>query len=117
MKFLVDAQLPSRLARALAAGGHDVVHCSELAAGNRTPDQELATLAASEGRVLVTKDSDFVTSYWLQGMPPKLLLISTGNIDNDALLRLVAANQAAVIEALTQNRFVELSRSSVTIHA
>ncbi|MBM3860717.1 MAG: hypothetical protein FJ395_13845 [Verrucomicrobia bacterium] len=117
MKFLLDAQLPRRLARALAAGGHDTVHCLDLALGNRTPDQELATIAARESRVLVTKDSDFVTSYWLQGMPPKLLLISTGNIDNDALLRLVAANQSALIAALTQHHFVELSRSSVTVHA
>ncbi len=117
MKFLLDAQLPRRLARELAANGHDVVHCLDLPLDNRTPDQELATIAARETRVLVTKDSDFVTSYWLQGMPPKLLLISTGNIDNDALLKLVAANQSLLVTALTQQHFVELSRNAVTIHA
>ena len=117
MKFLVDAQLPRRLARDLTAGGHDAVHSLDLPLGNRTPDHELVTIARRESRVLVTKDSDFVTSYWLQRMPPKLLLISTGNIDNDALLRLVAANQLALVTALAQHSFVELSRSSLTIHA
>jgi hypothetical protein len=32
MKFIVDAQLPRRLARQLADAGHDAVHCLELPA-------------------------------------------------------------------------------------
>jgi predicted nuclease of predicted toxin-antitoxin system len=74
MKFLVDAQLPRVLARKLAAAGHDVVHTWDLPLGNRTPDETIADLAASEGRVVVTKDRDFVTTFTLQRSPPKLLL-------------------------------------------
>ncbi len=50
----------------------------------------------SEGRVVVTKDSDFVATFLLHGSPPKLLLISAGNISNDALSRLIAANLATL---------------------
>jgi predicted nuclease of predicted toxin-antitoxin system len=67
--------------------------------------------------VLVTKDSDFVTGYWRRGAPPKLLLVSTGNIGNDALLRLFADNLPAVVSALAQHEFVELSHTALTIHA
>ncbi len=56
MKFLVDAQLPTRLTQQLAAAGHDAVHTSELPNGNRTPDAEIAALADAEDRVVVTKD-------------------------------------------------------------
>ena len=59
MKFIVDAQLPRRLARDLAAAGHDVTHTLDLPLRNRTPDSEVVALAAREGRVVVTKDSDF----------------------------------------------------------
>ena len=38
MKFLVDAQLPRRIVRELAAHGHDTVHTSDLPAANRTQD-------------------------------------------------------------------------------
>jgi predicted nuclease of predicted toxin-antitoxin system len=38
MKFVVDAQLPRRLARELAEFGHDAVHTLDLPAGNHTPD-------------------------------------------------------------------------------
>jgi hypothetical protein len=65
----------------------------ELTKANRTPDRE-TSIATLENRVIVTKDEDFVTGYLLRGAPPKLLLISTGNISNDALSHLVALNLA-----------------------
>lgn len=115
MKFAVDAQLPRRLARQLMAAGHDALHCLDLALGNRTPDNDLAALADKEGRVVVTKDTDFVTSFLLRGEPAKLLLISTGNISNDALSRLVAAHLPALESALAKHNFVELSATAITI--
>lgn len=41
MRFLVDAQLPARLARFLTDAGHPAVHTSELPDGNRTSDNEI----------------------------------------------------------------------------
>jgi predicted nuclease of predicted toxin-antitoxin system len=112
----VDAQLPRRLARQLAAAGHDALHTLELPAANRTPDDDINSIACRDGRVVVTKDADFVTSFWLRGVPPKLLLISTGNISNDALSQLIAANLTAVVSALETHSFVELSATSLIIH-
>ena len=117
MKFLVDAQLPRRLAQVLAEAGHDAVHTFDLTTGNRTPDSDISTAADREFRVVVTKDSDFVNSFLLNSRPQKLLLISTGNISNDELLRLFHANLAAIESALAQHRFVELTRTSLTVHA
>jgi predicted nuclease of predicted toxin-antitoxin system len=117
MKFIVDAQLPRRLARELAASGHDAVHTLDFPAGNRTPDEDIVAAAVREGRVVVTKDNDFVTSFLLKGLPRKLLLISTGNISNDALSQLISANLTALETALAKNSFVELSVSTITIHA
>ena len=117
MKFIVDAQLPRRLAREFVGAGHDAVHTLELAKANRTPDREIISVARLENRVVVTKDEDFVTGYLLRGAPPKLLLISTGNISNDALSHLVGVNLTAVVAALSENDFVELGLSAITIHA
>jgi len=66
--------------------------------------------------VVVTKDDDFVTSFLLRGEPRKLLLVSTGNIDNDALSRLFAKNLPALERAFSQHDFVELSATTITIH-
>ncbi|CAB4852559.1 unannotated protein [freshwater metagenome] len=56
MRFLVDAQLPASVARLLRDAGHDAVHTSELADGNRTTDAELCRIADGDGRVVVSKD-------------------------------------------------------------
>ena len=117
MKFIVDAQLPRRLALELSGFGHDAIHTLDFPAGNRTTDADIIAAAIRESRVVVTKDSDFVTSFLLRGVPPKLLLISTGNISNDALSKLLAANMAALEAAFTQHNFVELSASTLTIHS
>jgi predicted nuclease of predicted toxin-antitoxin system len=117
MKFVVDAQLPRRLARQLSVAGHDVVHTLDMPLGNRTTDSDIVDLAIAEDRVVVTKDSDFVASFWLRRMPPHLLLISTGNISNDALERLFAVNLRALESALATGAFVELSGVAITVHA
>jgi predicted nuclease of predicted toxin-antitoxin system len=117
MKFIVDAQLPRRLARELAAAGHDAVHTSDFPARNRTPDGDIVAVAIRENRIVATKDNDFVTSFLLRGTPPKLLLISTGNISNDRLSKLLAANLPALENAFAQHAFVELSATTITIHA
>jgi len=58
-----------------------------------------------------------VTSFLLRGVPPKLLLISTGNIANDALSKLLSANLTTLEKAFGEHNFVELSATAITIHA
>jgi predicted nuclease of predicted toxin-antitoxin system len=66
MKFLIDAQLPLRLSNLLAEANHDSIHTSGLPDSNRTGDRQLADIADSENRVMVTKDRDFRDSHLLQ---------------------------------------------------
>ena len=75
MNFVVDAQLPPRLARALVAAGHDAVPTRDLPEGNRSTDTTVATTADAEDRVLVTKDGDFRDSHRLRASPRRLLIV------------------------------------------
>ncbi len=63
MNFLVDAQLPRRLAYHFRAAGHDALHTLDLPEGNRTTDHMINELSLREERIVVTKDEDFVTSF------------------------------------------------------
>ncbi len=72
MRFLLDAQLPLRLAHQVSAAGHDVVHTSELRDGNRTNDAEIARRADAEDRVVVTKDRYFRDGHLLHSTPRRL---------------------------------------------
>jgi len=78
---------------------------------------QVEVLASDEKRVVVTKDNDFVASFWLRGRPEKLLLISTGNISNDDLCGLVSENLDRLVAMFTHFNFIELSRGNIVIHA
>jgi predicted nuclease of predicted toxin-antitoxin system len=58
VRFLVDENLPPRLAKLLAASGHDAVHVRDLAAAS-APDSAIMALAADQDRVIVSADTDF----------------------------------------------------------
>lgn len=92
MKFFVDAQLPYHLCRLLKEKGHDAIHTDDLSAKERTRDSIIRDIVRKEKRILITKDSDFETSFYLQHSPQKLLMITTGNIKNKELYSLLINN-------------------------
>jgi predicted nuclease of predicted toxin-antitoxin system len=116
MIFLVDAQLPRRLARMLQVHGHNAYHTLELPHQNSTDDDEVMQFADTHDCIVITKDSDFVDAFYLQHRPQKLCLFSTGNISNRGLEALISSNLDQVITLFQQYRFVELSRTDLIAH-
>ncbi len=117
MKFLVDAQLPRRLAQRLNALGHDAVHTLDLPLQNQTPDHIINDLSVHEKRVVITKDADFVNSFIVHHIPYKLLLISSGNISNQALEQLFLNNLSTLVSGFATYDFIEIDRSTITFHS
>jgi predicted nuclease of predicted toxin-antitoxin system len=116
MKFLVDAQLPFRLALFLETGGHDVLHTDDLPDKERTSDTYLRELSIRENRILITKDYDFLDSFYLTGKPWKLLLITAGNIRNTELISLFQNNLQKITELFRDYSFVELNNLEIIGH-
>lgn len=115
-RFLVDAQLPVKLARAVSAAGYDALHTRDLPSGNATKDSEINARSLAEARVVVTKDADFVQSLLLQGRPYKLLLVSTGNVGNSELLGLLLERLDGIAELFGSHTYVELTRDALIVH-
>ncbi|HXG67553.1 MAG TPA: DUF5615 family PIN-like protein [Blastocatellia bacterium] len=117
MKFLVDAQLPRRLAQRLQGVGFEAIHTLDLPLGNRTPDAVINELSIREQYIVVTKDADFVNSFLLHHKPYKLLLVSTGNIRNAELESLFLANIEKIAEGFASFDFIEIDRKAVIFHS
>lgn len=115
MKFLVDAQLPKRLARWLGTAGHDAIHTLDLPHANRSTDQEIIELAELSRRIVVTKDDDFVQSHLVTGRPARMLLIATGNIDNATLEELFRKHLDNIEAAMSKHRLVEINQYGLVI--
>jgi predicted nuclease of predicted toxin-antitoxin system len=117
MKFLIDAQLPRRLAAVLRDYGHEALHTLDLPQQNRTPDTDVMRYANENVCIVTTKDADFVDAFYLQGRPQQLWLLSTGNISNPDLERLIRDNLIQIATLFETYRFIELSRTAIIIHS
>ena len=115
MKFLVDAQLPRRLAQFLVSAGYETVHTQELPQKNATPDVEINAISLKENRVVITKDRDFWDSFLIRKEPYKLLILTTGNITNVELEVLFLNNLPQLAELFQQHSLIEMSRDAIVV--
>jgi len=116
MRFIIDAQLPLALSKYIENKGFDVIHTVDLPNKEYTTDNEIREISVRESRIVITKDSDFVDSFYVKGIPPKLLLISTGNTNNKTLISLFESNLGKIIELFSDYSFVELSNYDILGH-
>ena len=56
------------------------------------------------GYIIITKDNDFVDLLELNGFPPKVVLLKTGNNSSQALMELLI-NIKPMIEDLDKNNY------------
>ncbi len=116
MKFLVDAQLPLRLARVLQSADCDTIHTKDLPRRNATPDSEINLLSIQESRIVITKDRDFLDSFMIKQQPYKLLILTTGNINNNQLIDLFMKNLPQLAELFQEHSLIEMNRETIVLH-
>ena len=116
MKFLVDAQLPIRLARFLQVSGYDTLHTRDLPQQNATSDSQINEISIQDKRIVITKDSDFVDSFMTIQKPFKLLLVTTGNIKNSELEQIFTDNLSMLIDLFEHHNYIEISRDNIIVH-
>ncbi len=116
MRVLVDAHLPKRLAVFLNAHGVESKHTLDLPKKNATPDPEIIQIADQEDRIVITKDGDFFDNYILDGCPNKLLIVSTGNINNPTLIRLFEKNLEVLRSLFIEHKVIEINEEEIQVH-
>lgn len=89
MRFLVDAQLPPRLAALLVTLGYEAHHVAEFDM-LRARDRAIWDKAAELDAAIMTKDVDFVTLRALRSLGPAIVWIRLGNVSRTVLLARIA---------------------------
>lgn len=116
MKFIIDAQLPPALSKYLTSRGFDAIHTDDMPMKELTTDNEIREIALKEDRIVITKDSDFLDSYYISSVPKKLLLISTGNIKNKHLLSLFESSVEKILELFNDHSLIEMDNIEILVH-
>ena len=97
VRFLVDAQLPPRLARNLCDAGQVAEHVNNIGLGAAT-DDEIAAHAVASSSVIITKDADLTTLGRRQGLL-RVLWIRTGNTTATAIWQAIEPRLGEIVAA------------------
>jgi predicted nuclease of predicted toxin-antitoxin system len=108
VRFLIDAQLPPSLVRALNKTGHNAKHVSATGLLTAT-DAEIWRYARREKRAIVTKDQDFIAFRKTAKDEPAVVWLRMGNVTNAVLeQRLLTALPQAIAAIEGSEKLVEI---------
>jgi predicted nuclease of predicted toxin-antitoxin system len=116
VRFIVDAQLPKSLSDFLNQQGFDSIHTLDLPDKNKTKDNQIAKRANEEGRIVISKDTDFLESFIVKAEPQKLIIVKTGNIPNRHLLKIFEENLKSIIQMISRSNLLEISKTEIAEH-
>jgi len=116
VRVLVDAHLPYHLSEFLSAHKIQSKHTLDIPKKNATSDSEIIRFADDENRIMISKDSDFLDNYILDGSPKKLLIVSTGNINNQNLVRLLEKNLETLKSLFEEHSVIEIDEEEIQVH-
>jgi predicted nuclease of predicted toxin-antitoxin system len=108
VRFLIDAQLPPALAKALRDAGHAAEHVEDVGL-RHAKDTAIWDYARQHGTVLITKDEDFVERYRRLEGSPALLWLRLGNASRQKLLAWFMPLLPQLVQRLESgDKFVEV---------
>jgi predicted nuclease of predicted toxin-antitoxin system len=110
VRFLIDAQLPPRLARQLARLGHEASHVADIGLADAL-DEQVWQVAIERAAILVTKDHDFIVARAAVEKGPAVIWVRLGNTHNETLIARFTGALESMLAAIERgDTVVELVR-------
>ena len=104
MKILLDANISWKLISKLKSIFGECAHVDLIGLDVPVEDIDIWNYALDNGYIIITKDNDFVDLLEINGFPPKVVLLKTGNNSSQALMELLE-NVKPMIEDLEKNNY------------
>jgi predicted nuclease of predicted toxin-antitoxin system len=118
LKFIIDTQLPPKLAKYLRDKGFPTVHTTYFPNGHLLDDSAIIEIAIRDNRIIITKDSDFLDNFLLNGVPPKVLMLQFGNISNSELQALFDRDINQIVHTFSDEGadFITFNRAYISVY-
>ena len=96
MKLLLDANLSWRMAAVLKQHFDDCLHVDAIGLSVLASDKDIWLYAREHNLMIVTNDEDFIDLVNVQGFPPKVVLLRTGNQSRLFLINLLIQRKSDI---------------------
>ena len=117
LKFIIDTQLPPKLAKFLSDKGFPAIHTTYFPNGHLLDDKTIVQIAIRDNLINITKDSDFLDNYLVHGVPPKVLMLQFGNISNADLMTLFESHLANIVKTFSGGAdFITFNRTHISVY-
>lgn len=108
MKLLFDQNISFRITKKIIDQFPDCKHVSDCGLKN-SEDFDIWDYAKTNNFSIVTFDSDFYDISLINGHPPKIIWIRTGNLTTDEIAKLLILRKAVIDKFLYDEDYKELS--------
>ena len=103
MKILLDANISWKLVNKLKPIFGECAHVDLIGFDVPVEDIDIWNYAGNNNYIILTKDTDFVDLLELNGFPPKVILLRTGNNRSQALFELLTKLKPMIEELEKDN--------------
>jgi len=108
MRLLFDQNISFRIVNKIHDYFPDCKHVSDVGLKN-CEDTDVWIYAHDHDYVIVTFDSDFYDISLLNGFPPKIIWIRTGNLTTNEIAKLLKANKNSIIDFINNPEQTDLA--------
>ena len=116
MDFLIDVHLSISLSKFLdQQEGCTSIHVNQILQKWYTSDAEICRYADKNSLVVITKDSDFKNTHFINKTPKRVVRVVLGNISNNELIGLFKKYLQFILPLANDNFYIELSKDQITI--
>ncbi len=107
MKLLFDQNISFRIVNKLIDTYPDSKHVSQVGLMD-CEDIDIWMFARNQDYEIVTYDSDFYDISLINGIPPKIIWIRTGNLVTGEIVQLLKMNKQVIFDFINNPEFKEL---------
>ena len=117
MKFLCDVHISYKVVYYLISTGHEAFHINSILDKWFTSDNEIIKYADQNDLIIISKDSDFMDSFFVNNAPKKLIKINLGNISNEELIKILSSKLDLFESLCKKHKFlVEIDKYNCKVH-
>jgi predicted nuclease of predicted toxin-antitoxin system len=108
MRLLFDQNISFRIVNRLIDSFPDCKHISQVGLSDYE-DQEIWEYALNHNYIIVTFDSDFFDISLINGCPPKIIWIRTGNLTTIEIAKLLIDNRTTIFDFINNKEQIDIA--------